>query len=129
MIAPRRRRRRSLSITSLIDVIFLLLLFFMLASTFRQFAELEIGGVTAAAPGAVAVEITPMRLVVEPASVTLDGAAMTDGELIGYLAGPTDAPRRVNLHLADGVNAQRLTDVLTLIEPVSGLEVNMVVPQ
>ncbi len=41
--APRRRR---LSLTSLIDVIFLLLLFFMLSSTFTRFAQVEL-----AAPG------------------------------------------------------------------------------
>ncbi|MFN3764152.1 MAG: biopolymer transporter ExbD [Aliihoeflea sp.] len=38
------RRRRPLSLTSLIDVIFLLLLFFMLSSTFTRFAEVEITG-------------------------------------------------------------------------------------
>lgn len=38
------QRRRPLSLTSLIDVIFLLLLFFMLSSTFVRFAEVEIAG-------------------------------------------------------------------------------------
>jgi biopolymer transport protein ExbD len=37
-------RARRLSLTSLIDVIFLLLLFFMLSSTFTRFAEVEISG-------------------------------------------------------------------------------------
>lgn len=41
-IAIRRSRRPSL--TSLIDVIFLLLLFFMLSSTFTRFSEVEIAG-------------------------------------------------------------------------------------
>lgn len=36
------RRRRPLSLTSLIDVIFLLLLFFMLSSTFTRFAQVEV---------------------------------------------------------------------------------------
>ncbi|MEQ8449344.1 MAG: biopolymer transporter ExbD [Nitratireductor sp.] len=47
-----RRPRRPVSVTSLIDVIFLLLLFFMLTSTFAKFSEVEItggrGGATAA---------------------------------------------------------------------------------
>lgn len=38
------RRRRPVSLTSLIDVIFLLLLFFMLSSTFTRFSEVEISG-------------------------------------------------------------------------------------
>ena len=36
------RRARRLSLTSLIDVIFLLLLFFMLSSTFARFAEVDV---------------------------------------------------------------------------------------
>lgn len=36
------RRARRLSLTSLIDVIFLLLLFFMLSSTFTRFGEIEL---------------------------------------------------------------------------------------
>lgn len=47
--APALRRRRPLSLTSLIDVIFLLLLFFMLSSTFTRFARVEISGGPAAA--------------------------------------------------------------------------------
>lgn len=48
-----RRRRRPVSMTSLIDVIFLLLLFFMLSSTFTRFAEVEFsaGRAGATAPG------------------------------------------------------------------------------
>ncbi len=44
-------RRRPISVTSLIDVIFLLLLFFMLSSTFTKFAEVEIVGGRAGASG------------------------------------------------------------------------------
>jgi biopolymer transport protein ExbD len=39
-----RRRRVPLSMTSLIDVIFLLLLFFMLSSTFTRYQRVEIAG-------------------------------------------------------------------------------------
>ncbi|MEP3747396.1 MAG: biopolymer transporter ExbD [Nitratireductor sp.] len=39
-----RRPRRPVSVTPLIDVIFLLLLFFMLTSTFAKFSEVEITG-------------------------------------------------------------------------------------
>lgn len=46
------RRRKPLSMTSLIDVIFLLLLFFMLSSTFTRFARVEVsGGPASAAAG------------------------------------------------------------------------------
>ncbi|MEX0280950.1 MAG: biopolymer transporter ExbD, partial [Arenibacterium sp.] len=39
-VAP--RRRRVVSLTALIDVVFLLLLFFMLTSTFSSFGEIEL---------------------------------------------------------------------------------------
>jgi len=40
---PRRQRRRaSLNLTSLIDVLFLLLIFFMLTSTFRRSGEMKL---------------------------------------------------------------------------------------
>lgn len=46
------RRRRPLSLTSLIDVIFLLLLFFMLSSTFTRFATVDVtGGAASASAG------------------------------------------------------------------------------
>ncbi|MCT7375290.1 biopolymer transporter ExbD [Chelativorans salis] len=45
-------RHRPLSLTPLIDVIFLLLLFFMLSSTFMRFAEVEVTGGTASAGAA-----------------------------------------------------------------------------
>lgn len=45
------KRRRNMSLTSLIDVIFLLLLFFMLSSTFTRFAEVELSGGVAGSGG------------------------------------------------------------------------------
>jgi biopolymer transport protein ExbD len=38
-----RKRRSIVGLTSLIDVIFLLLLFFMLSSTFSRYSELDLG--------------------------------------------------------------------------------------
>ena len=48
MSLKRVQQRRRASITSLIDVIFLLLLFFMLASTFSKFSEIDIAVASAA---------------------------------------------------------------------------------
>lgn len=46
------KKRRRLSLTSLIDVIFLLLLFFMLSSTFTRFAAVDINAGRAGATSA-----------------------------------------------------------------------------
>lgn len=42
-LSTMRRRRSIISLTSLIDVIFLLLLFFMLSSTFSRYSQLDLG--------------------------------------------------------------------------------------
>lgn len=73
-----RRRRRPVSMTSLIDVIFLLLLFFMLSSTFTRFAEIEFaagraGATTPGTPPDVLVRLTEGRWSVNGVSADEDG--------------------------------------------------------
>ncbi|MEM1134129.1 MAG: biopolymer transporter ExbD [Pseudomonadota bacterium] len=126
MIAARRKRRRTLSITSLIDVIFLLLLFFMLASTFQQFSELEVGGVSASGGSAEASKAESFSLIVGPSQLTLDGAAMADAQLVRRLSVASDKPKKLNLQVASGVSSQRLIDIMVLLEPISDLNVNLV---
>ncbi|MEM9310453.1 MAG: biopolymer transporter ExbD [Pseudomonadota bacterium] len=125
MIAPRRRRRRTLSITSLIDVIFLLLLFFMLASTFRQFSELEVTSTAAKVGGAASAQDPVLTLVVQPALLTLDGASAGDAQIVERLRVRSDTPKRLNLKVAPGVTSQRLVEILVLLDPIAGLEVNL----
>jgi biopolymer transport protein ExbD len=47
-VEPLPKKHRAISLTPLVDVIFLLLLFFMLSSTFTQFGQVEIGAPAAA---------------------------------------------------------------------------------
>ncbi|MHC5653984.1 ExbD/TolR family protein [Stappia sp. ICDLI1TA098] len=75
---PRPSRRR-LSLTSLIDVIFLLLLFFMLSSTFTRFASVEIaapggGGGTAPRPKIFAT--------VDAEGLAINGERFADAEAV-----------------------------------------------
>ena len=58
MALRRARQRRRASITSLIDVIFLLLLFFMLASTFSKYSEIELASLPGGAPAEDSAEDT-----------------------------------------------------------------------
>ncbi len=73
--APIRRARR-LSLTSLIDVIFLLLLFFMLSSTFARFAEIDVkaggGSGAAASKPDVILSLTPQLWSLNGETVTPD---------------------------------------------------------
>ena len=68
-----KRQRMPLSMTSLIDVIFLLLLFFMLSSTFSKFAEIPLttaGQATAPQQDQAA---RPVFVRLDPRGVTVNG--------------------------------------------------------
>lgn len=117
----RRPRRRTLSMTSLIDVIFLLLLFFMLTSTFSRFGELELSG--AAPGGAATARDAPLFLSVDAAALRLNGQSMT----LEALAGTVEArdEKHLLVSLAEDVVSQRLIDVLAVLRGLDGLRVTV----
>lgn len=100
-------RRRALSMTSLIDVIFLLLLFFMLSSTFTRFGDLPL---TTATGGAAAQAEAPAFLRLMPESLTLDTDTLDLAALPAALL--ARAPVLVIVAPTEGVTAQRLVDAL-----------------
>lgn len=105
-------RRSGLTLTSLIDVIFLLLLFFMLTSTFTKLGELELtpgepGGAGSGQPP-VFVQLAPESLRVNAEETALEGLTQT----LTPLAGDGGM---VLVSLAEGVEAQRLVDVLAAL--------------
>ena len=76
-------RRRPLSLTPLIDVIFLLLLFFMLSSTFVRFAQVEITGGTASS---TATGQTPDILIrIDGDAWQVNGASVDAGAAVAEL--------------------------------------------
>lgn len=118
------RKRRKLSMTSLIDVIFLLLLFFMLTSTFTRFAEVELatGG-----SGTMSGEqkLRPVFLQLGAEQMSLNGQDVPVEVLAKVLAlaavenGATGENRMpVLVALKGEVTAQRLTDILVELRKV-----------
>lgn len=69
------RRRRAIGLTSLIDVVFLLLVFFMLSSTFLKFGTVTIDTAGAASGGEI---VDPSKVVLvhvaETRSIRVNGA-------------------------------------------------------
>jgi len=119
----KRSRRRRLSMTSLIDVIFLLLLFFMLSSTFTRFAEVELSAGGAGGAAALSSGTAPFFLRLSQEGVTLNGrgvalAALRDG------FGDNDAPV-VLVSVRPAVTSQRLTDLLVALRAVPGAQVTV----
>jgi biopolymer transport protein ExbD len=118
------RRRRRLSMTSLIDVIFLLLLFFMLSSTFTRFGEIEFA---AAGPGGAAPDTRPVFLTLSSASLRLNGAEAPIDTLSEALAGHRDGdgPLTVLVAPRGDVTAQRLADLLLALRALPALRVTV----
>ena len=97
--------RRAVSMTPLIDVVFLLLLFFMLTSTFSKFGEIELHQASGgdAAQGAPSekffVQLGGTRLVLNGAPATFDdlAAQMESGQVLVSLDEDASAQRLVDL--------------------------------
>lgn len=102
-------RKRVLSLTSLIDVIFLLLLFFMLTSTFSQKAELALLAAGSAAPGSS----PPAFVRLSPDAVLVNGRPAAWDAVVAEVAGLK--PAVVLVSLAGPVTAQRLADLLAVL--------------
>lgn len=107
--APRPRRKPSL--TPMIDVVFLLLVFFMLASRFGADAQVTLN----VAGQAAGDDYTgPPRLVdVLPSGARLNGRSVADGELAARVLDLTAAPSdTVVLRPREGARLQRVVDVM-----------------
>ena len=111
--------RRRMALTPLVDVIFLLLLFFMLSSTFSRFAEIELiqaaEGAASAGPGTerVFVQLGAERLVLNGMPIGLDDLARR------LEAG------RVLVSLDEDTSAQRLVDLLVRLRGRDDLAVTV----
>jgi len=122
-----KRHARRLSMTSLIDVIFLLLLFFMLSSTFSKFGTVDL---MAAEPGqGAAGDTRPLFLKLAPEQLSLNGEVVAlDGlpeRLQALATDAQDAAPQVLLSLSGAVTSQRLADVLAILRQQPDLAVTV----
>lgn len=112
-LAPSRPRRRP-SLTPMIDVVFLLLVFFMLASRFgTDFAmPLQLGG-----QGAASYNGPPRIVDVLPDGQRLNGVAQDTDELLVNLDKLTEAPTdTIVLRARDEATLQRIVDVMQALK-------------
>jgi biopolymer transport protein ExbD len=115
-------RRRTLSLTSLIDVIFLLLLFFMLTTTFTRNAELPL---VAGGNGSGTAQTAPVFLRLAPEEVTVNGKTAPLDSVTDRIAALNQTTPQVLISLAPGVTAQRLADLLAHLRRQPGLRVQV----
>ncbi|MDV7145235.1 biopolymer transporter ExbD [Tropicimonas sp. TH_r6] len=111
--------RRPVALTPLIDVIFLLLLFFMLSSTFSKFGEIEL---RQAAPGASAPSTVEDRVFVQLGAdrLTLNGADLSLDDLSARIEAG-----QVLVSLDADTSSQRLVDLLVRLRGREDLSVTV----
>ena len=109
--------------TSLIDVIFLLLLFFMLTSTFSKFSEVELSaaGSGAAAPS----DVPPLFLQLGVDDLRLNGDPLDMGALALSPLSEAEDGTMLLVSLGAEVDAQRLTDLLVALRGLPALRVTV----
>lgn len=123
MLARRNFRRRSLSMTSLIDVIFLLLLFFMLSSTFARHGELSFSAGTG---GRVSSDETPIFIRLGDGALSLNGTEISPEDIPAALRGLAPEGGPIILSLTGEANAQALVDVLAVLRLVPNVDVMVI---
>ncbi|MFT6676084.1 MAG: biopolymer transport protein ExbD [Sulfitobacter sp.] len=109
--------------TSLIDVIFLLLLFFMLTSTFSKFAEVELSAAGSAATAPP--QTPPLFLQLLPESLRLNGTEFSMDDLQNSALAKAKDGTVLLVSLRGDVTAQRLTDLLVALRAMPALRVTV----
>lgn len=117
------QRRTSISLTPLIDVVFILLLFFMLATRFEVWQVDNVSTTALAAVGS-AVDTSEAIVIIISAdsSLSLDGTILTIAQLEKELLRmkETASDSLITLHADTGASVQQLYDVIGLVK-TSGL--------
>lgn len=119
-------RRRPITLTPLIDIIFLLLLFFMLSSSFTRFGELPLvnaaGGVPPSGQAPLFVQLGADGLRLNGTDLSLAALPQALARIADGAGGET---RTLLLSLDDEVTSQALVELLVLLQAESWLAVSV----
>ena len=117
--------KKRLALTSLIDIIFLLLLFLMLTSTFSKFSEIELSVATTAAKNKVSENILFLR--VSAVRIDLNSGEVEMNSLAKSIKSFTqNAKASLVVSMDQDVTSQRLVDILGIVANIEGLSVNLI---
>ncbi|MBK1692574.1 ExbD/TolR family protein [Ectothiorhodospira mobilis] len=124
--APPPRRRALISLTPLIDVVFILLVFFMLASSFLDWRLLPLHAASGKAPATAEQTVLRVQIAADGA-IRLEGRTMAPGGLTRALvARLAEAPERAVVVQPEGdVPLQRLVAVLDQVRAAGASQVTL----
>ena len=120
------RRRRLVSLTPLIDVVFILLVFFMLASTFTEWRAMELA-VPAEATEPHPDQPEPLVVKVAADGLQLDGDPLSLGALVERVGAAVDAEpeRGIIVRPGDDVRLQRVVTVMERLNAAGGTRISL----
>ena len=117
--------KKRLALTSLIDIIFLLLLFLMLTSTFSKFSEIELSAAATAAESNVSEKILFLRI--SALRIDLNSDEVQIHSLSKSIKSFTkNAKASLVVSMDQDVTSQRLVDILGIVANIEGLSVNLI---
>lgn len=113
-------KRRLISLTPLIDVVFILLVFFMLASSFMEWrlVDLQLGG-----EGGGEVDPSAARVQLTAEGIRHEDRLWEVDELLARLEG--QGAERIRLEVGKGVTLQRAVDLMTRLRTLPGASVSL----
>lgn len=124
--ASAARRRAVISLTPLIDVVFILLIFFMLASSFLNWRSIELAAPAQAASGASQDDALTVRLHAD--GLMLNGDAITLDDLTAHvqehLVAAPDG--RVLVQVTPGVPLQDAITIVDRLAEVGAVDLSLV---
>ncbi len=107
--------------TSLIDVIFLLLLFFMLTSTFSKYGEIEFA---TAAAGGTETDRAIRFVKLEANRILVDGSSAAFEDVAAVMA--AGKPQIALISLGQDATSQQLIDLLSVLSGVKQLRAQVI---
>ena len=117
--------KKRLALTSLIDIIFLLLLFLMLTSTFSKFSEIDLSVAATAAESNVSEKILFLRI--SALRIDLNSDEVQINSLSKSIKSFTkNAKASLVISMDQDVTSQRLVDILGIVANIEGLSVNLI---